>query len=79
MCRLLHHDSDGCWTWRVRGTRVPAARSTDVCLEIDPNADAHYCPDCLLGTVPLCGGSAGHHSRVVECRDCGSPVRARYT
>ena len=28
----------GGWTWRVRGAQVPAARTTDVCLVIDPAA-----------------------------------------
>ena len=70
--RLLHHDRAGCWTWRVRGAQVPADRSTDVCLVIDPAADSHYCPDCLLGAVPLWDATAGNHPRVAKCRDCGS-------
>ena len=72
MHRLLHREPDGCWTWRVRGVKVPAARTTDVCLEIDPAADSHYCPDCLLGAVRLWDTTARNHPRVVECRDCGS-------
>ena len=31
---------DGRWTWCVRGAMVPASRTTDVCLEIDPGADS---------------------------------------
>ena len=50
----------------------PAARTTDVCLVIDPAADSHYCPDCLLGAVPLWDATAGNHPRVAKCRDCGS-------
>ena len=72
MHRLLHHDRAGGWTWRVRGAQVPAARTTDVCLVIDPAADSHYCPDCLLGAVPLWDATAGNHPRVAKCRDCGS-------
>ena len=72
MHRLLHHDCAGGWTWRVRGAQVPAARTTDVCLVIDPAADSHYCPDCLLGAVPLWDATAGNHPRVAKCRDCGS-------
>ena len=34
--RLLHQDPDGSWTWRVRGAKVPATRTTDVCLPIEP-------------------------------------------
>ena len=33
---------DGSWTWRVRGAKVPATRTTDVCLLIEPTAAAHY-------------------------------------
>ena len=47
--RLLHQEPDGSWTWRVRGAKVPATRTTDVSLLIEPTAAAHYCPDCLLG------------------------------
>ena len=46
MHRLLHHDRDGVWTRRVRGANVPAVQKNDVCLEIDPAADSHYCPAC---------------------------------
>ena len=49
--RLLHQEPDGSWTWRVRGAQVPASRTTDVCLLIEPTAAAHYCPDCLLGAL----------------------------
>ncbi len=66
--RLLHYEPDGSWTWRVRGAKVLAARTTDVCLEIEPDAEANYCPDCLLGTVMW----ADHVPCAVECRDCGS-------
>ena len=45
--RLLHQEPDGSWTWRVRGAKVPATRTTDVCLLIEPAAAEHYCPDCL--------------------------------
>ena len=72
MHRLLHHDRAGCWTWCVRGAQVPADRSTDVCLPIDPAADSHYCPDCLLGAVRLWDATSGNHPRVAKCRDCGS-------
>ena len=34
--RLLHQEPDGSWTWRVRGAKVPATRTTDVCLLIEP-------------------------------------------
>ena len=30
MHRLLHHDRAGFWTWRERGTKVPAVQNTDV-------------------------------------------------
>ena len=36
--RLLHQEPDGTWTWRVRGAKVPATRTTDVCLPIEPGA-----------------------------------------
>ena len=52
--RLLHQEPDGSWTWRVRGAKVPATRTTDVCLLIEPAvADA-----LLSGTawLPLYGG-----------------------
>ena len=68
--RLLHQEPDGSWTWRVRGAKVPASRTTDVCLLIEPAAAAHYCPDCLLGT--LVWDASGYVPRALECRDCGS-------
>ena len=69
--RMLHYEpEDGSWTWRVRGAKVPAARTTDVCLLIEPDAAAHYCPDCLHGT--LLWEVAGHLPCALECRDCGS-------
>lgn len=70
MHRLLRCDPDG-GTWCVRGAQVPASRTTDVYLEIDPAADSHYCPDCMLGAVRLLDAGDGL-PRVVECRDCGS-------
>ena len=66
MHRLLHHDRDGVRTWRVRGAKIPAVRNTDVCLEIDPVAAAHHCPDCRLGSVRLRAAVADHHHRVVS-------------
>ena len=72
MHRLLRGGRDGRWTWCVRGAMVPASRTTDVCLEIDPGADAHYCPDCLLGSVRLEDASAGNRLCAVACGDCGS-------
>lgn len=72
MHRLSHCDLDGCWTWCVRGAMVPPVRTTDVCLEIDPAADSHYCPDCLLGAVRLWDAGGANLPRAVECRDCGS-------
>ena len=68
--RLLHQEPDGSWTWRVRGAKVPATRTTDVSLLIEPAAAAHYCPDCLLGA--LLWDAAGYVPRALECRDCGS-------
>ena len=68
--RLLHQEPDGSWTWRVRGAKVPATRTTDVCLLIEPDATAHYCPDCLLGAVLW--DTSGYVPRALECRDCGS-------
>ena len=68
--RLLHQEPDGSWTWRVRGAKVPATRTTDVCLLIEPAAAAHYCPDCLLGAVLW--DASGYVPRALECRDCGS-------
>ena len=62
----------GVWTWRVRGAKVPAVQKNDVRLEIDPAADSHYCPDCLIGSVLLRAADAGDHHQVVKCRDCGS-------
>ena len=53
--RLLHYEPDGSWTWRVRGAKVLAARTTDVYLEIEPDAEANYCPDC--GTVGVSSAS----------------------
>ena len=73
MHRLLHHDCAGGWTWRVRGAQVPAARTTDVCLVIDPAADSHYCPDCLLGAVPLWDATAGNHM-IVKMPDSSPAV-----
>ena len=67
--RLLHQEPDGSWTWRVRGAKVPATRTTDVCLLIEPAAAAHYCPDCLLGVY---GGMRPATCPALECRDCGS-------
>lgn len=72
MHRLLRGGRDGRWTWCVRGAMVPASRTTDVCLEIDPGADSHYCPDCLLGSVRLEDAGAGHRPCAVACGDCGS-------
>ncbi len=72
MHRLLHHGRDGVWTWRVRGAKVPAVQNNDVCLEIDPAADSHYCPDCLIGSVLLRDAGASDHHQVVKCQDCGS-------
>ena len=68
--RLLHQEPDGSWTWRVRGAKVPATRTTDVCLLIEPAAATHYCPDCLLGAVRW--DASGYVPRALECRDCGS-------
>ena len=80
--RLLHQEPDGSWTWRVRGAKVPATRTTDVCLLIEPTAAAHYCPDCLLGalvwdasgSVPPCPGVPGLwksvRPRMLESRAC---------
>ena len=68
--RLLHQEPDGSWTWRVRGAKVPATRTTDVSLLIEPTAAEHYCPDCLLGA--LLWDAAGYVPRALECRDCGS-------
>ena len=68
--RLLHQEPDDSWTWRVRGAKVPATRTTDVSLLIEPTAAAHYCPDCLLGA--LLWDAAGYVPRALECRDCGS-------
>ena len=72
MHRQLHHDRDGVWTWRVRGAKVPAVQKNDVCLEIDPAAAAHYCPDCWIGPVRQREAGADRHHRVVRCQDCGS-------
>ena len=73
MHRMLHGDPDGCWTWCVRGAQVQADPDTDVCLEIDPAADSHYCPDCLIGAVRWKGPvGAGLPRAAVECWDCGS-------
>ena len=68
--RLLHQEPDGSWTWRVRGAKVPATRTTDVCLPIEPGAAEHYCPDCLVGAVRW--DASGYVPRALECRDCGS-------
>ena len=69
--RLLHREPDGSWTWRVSGVKVPAARTTDVSLLIEPDAAAHYCPDCLRGAV-LWEATAADAPRALECRGCGS-------
>ena len=45
--RLLHQEPDGSWTWRVRGAQVPATRTTDVSLLIEPTAAEHYCRPTL--------------------------------
>ena len=74
--RLLNHEPDGTWTWRVRGAKVPAARSTDVSLLIEPAAAEHYCPDCLLGAVLW--DASGYVPRALECRDCGSQFALAY-
>ena len=68
--RLLHQEPDGSWTWRVRGAKVPAIRTTDVDLPIEPGAFEHYCPDCLVGAVRW--DASGYVPRALECRDCGS-------
>ena len=68
--RLLHQEPDGSWTWRVRGAKVPATRTTDVCLLIEPTAVAHYCPDCLVGAVRW--DASGYVPRALKCQDCGS-------
>ena len=68
--RLLHQEPDGSWTWRVRGAKVAATRTTDVCLLIEPGAATHYCPDCLLGAVLW--DASDYVPRALECRDCGS-------
>ena len=68
--RLLHYEPDGSWSWRVSGVKVLAARTTDVSLLIEPDAEAHYCPDCLLGAVVW--KTADRVPCAVECRDCGS-------
>ena len=60
----------GVWTWRVRGAKVPAVQKNDVRLEIDPAADSHYCPDCLIGSIRPAARRRRH--QVVKCRDCGS-------
>ena len=68
--RLLHQEPDGSWTWRVRGAKVPATRTTDVCLPIEPGAAEHYCPDCLVGAVRW--DASGYVPRALKCQDCGS-------
>ena len=68
--RLLHQEPDGSWTWRVRGAKVPAIRTTDVDLPIEPGAFEHYCPDCLVGAVRW--GASGYVPRALKCQDCGS-------
>ena len=68
--RLLHQEPDGSWTWRVRGAKVPAIRTTDVDLPIEPAAAEHYCPDCLVGAVRW--GASGYVPRALKCQDCGS-------
>ena len=68
--RLLHQEPDGSWTWRVRGAKVPATRTTDVCLPIKPAAAEHYCPDCLVGAVRW--DASGYVPRALKCQDCGS-------
>ena len=73
--RLLHQEPDGSWTWRVRGAKVPATRTTDVSLLIEPTAAAHYCPDCLLGA--LLWDAAGYVPRALECRGLWKSVRPR--
>ena len=49
--RLLHQDPDGSWTWRVRGAKVPATRTTDVCLPIEPGAAVRTAWLALYGGV----------------------------
>ena len=44
--RLLHQEPDGSWTWRVRGAKVPATRTTDVCLPIEPTARSRQPRGC---------------------------------
>ena len=68
--RLLYGEPDGTWTWRVRGAKVVASRATDVCLPIEPEAKASYCPDCLTGTVRW--DAPAETPRALECRACGS-------
>ena len=68
--RLLHYEQDGVWTWHVRGATVPALRATDVCLPVDPDAEASYCPDCLHGEVRW--GVPVGRPRALVCRGCGS-------
>ena len=68
--RLLHQEPDGSWTWRVRGAKVPAIRTTDVDLPIEPGAFEHYCPDCLVGAVRW--DASGYVPRALKCQDCGS-------
>ena len=70
LLHLLHQEPDGSWTWRVRGAQVPATRTTDVCLPIEPAAAEHYCPDCLVGAVRW--DASGYVPRALKCQDCGS-------
>ena len=69
--RLPYYERDGTWTWRVRGAKVPAARSTDVSVLIEPGACEQYCPDCLLSAIRW-DARGGNRPRAVACGDCGS-------
>ena len=75
--RLLHHEPDGSWTWQVSGVKVLAARTTDVSLLIEPDAAAHYCPDCLRGAM-LWEATAADAPRALECRACRSLFALAY-
>ena len=54
--RLLHQEPDGSWTWRVRGAKVPASRTTDVCLLIEPTAAEQVRPS-QVSAVPISQGT----------------------